>query len=329
MRVAMSGLFGFGTQLREAMAPAGLEVVRGYHPDLGRAALWDERRLAMTWQEAVEDPRVEACVIASPTPAHAEQIAIALYADKPVFVEKPLVSTSAQLAEIERLWAPRRRVPFMVGHKARRATPARAIKALLDAGILGVVLHMSLHWAHDGGRRFPHGAWRADQRRHREGPLQTLGVHLIDLVHYWGGPLTTARARLQNRTGCMTAPDTATVLLTLASGAQAVILTSYVQGAAGERIEVHGTRGSAIWTGGMDGTLTTVDDCGPVPHAARPIDPVVEELREFRQAVETGWVIETDFGVGAAAVLVLEACARSSAAGGRPVEVPTTEGVYA
>lgn len=328
IRVAMSGLFGFGEQLRARMG--AYEILRGYHMDLGRAAAWDPARATDSWCAACADSRVQAVVIASPTPRHATHIIEAFEHNRAVYVEKPMVSWYVEVEGVRRAWDRAGRPPFMVGHKARRAGAARAIRRVLDDGRLGIILKVIMDWSHGGGFALTEKSWRFWPTLHREGPLQTLGVHLIDLLHYWFGPVLSVYATIQNRAGVTAAPDSNAVLLTMGTGIQVFLSANYVQPSQ-QRIEIVGTEGLLVWESsrlwireGRDAPRRWgVEGHWPAP--ARPLpytenDPIQEELDEFARAVEEGGPIVTGFEVGAEALRVLEACWRS-AGGHRPVTI--------
>ncbi len=76
----------------------GARIVAVYDLDAGRAAhaaAAADARAAASPQALIDDPAVQAVVIASPDPTHAELAAACVAAGKPVLCEKPLAQTGA------------------------------------------------------------------------------------------------------------------------------------------------------------------------------------------------------------------------------------------
>jgi predicted dehydrogenase len=113
----------------EALAAAGaLRPDASPYPDVAGALAHD---------------RVEACLIATPTPTHPEVVEAALDAGLHVLCEKPLaldVADAWRLGDLAR----RRGLVLQVGFWRRFAPPWRAAKEALDAGAIGAPLLVRL-----------------------------------------------------------------------------------------------------------------------------------------------------------------------------------------
>jgi myo-inositol 2-dehydrogenase / D-chiro-inositol 1-dehydrogenase len=97
-----------------------------------------------SWTALVDDPDVEAIVIASPGPLHAEQVLACIEAGKPVLCEKPLATTGEDaLKVIEAEVAFGRRL-VQVGFMRRYDRAYRVVKAAIDDGSIGepLLAHM-------------------------------------------------------------------------------------------------------------------------------------------------------------------------------------------
>ena len=94
-------------------------------------------------QEILADSNVDAVFIATPLSTHAELAMSAIQADKHVFVEKPLASSSHAarrlIGESEKLSR-----TLMTGHTFLYVPGIRKLKELLESGEIGDVLHVSL-----------------------------------------------------------------------------------------------------------------------------------------------------------------------------------------
>jgi myo-inositol 2-dehydrogenase/D-chiro-inositol 1-dehydrogenase len=85
----------------------------------------------------VADPDVQALVIASPDPFHAEAVLAGLKAGKPTLCEKPLAVTIAETKEILETEVAGGRRLVQLGFMREYDAAHQALKALLDSGELG------------------------------------------------------------------------------------------------------------------------------------------------------------------------------------------------
>jgi myo-inositol 2-dehydrogenase/D-chiro-inositol 1-dehydrogenase len=141
--IGVIGTGGMGTRhavnLHEHVV--GAKVVAVYDLDGSRAAAAAAAvggaRVLADPRELIADPAVEAIVIASPDPTHAELATACLHYQKPVLCEKPLATTSAVAREIvEKEVALGRRL-LAVGFM-RRFDPAHlAVKRVVESGRIG------------------------------------------------------------------------------------------------------------------------------------------------------------------------------------------------
>jgi len=144
--------------------------------DEGRLARFARRypsaRPTRSFEEVVEDPRVDAIVIATPVFTHAALASKALYAGKHVFVEKPLAASSGEARYLVQLAEGSGRV-LMCGHTFLYSPPVRLIKRLLDAGELGDLHYIS-------SSRMNLGPYRSDVS-----VVFDLGPHDFSILLYW------------------------------------------------------------------------------------------------------------------------------------------------
>ena len=101
-----------------------------------------------THQTVLEDPSVDAVVIATPAASHFSLAKDALDAGKHVFVEKPLATRVAEVDELSRRAAERNLV-VMTGHTFVYNSAVRHVKRLIDAGELRYIYSQRLNpWAY-------------------------------------------------------------------------------------------------------------------------------------------------------------------------------------
>jgi predicted dehydrogenase len=128
-------------------------------------------RMYADFAELIEDPAVEAVVIATPVPTHYALSKQALLAGKHVFVEKPPAMRGEEMEELVAL-AEERDLTLMPGHLLLYHPAVQKLKELVDAGELGDVLYVY-------GNRQNLGIIRKD-----ENALWSLGVHDLSVILY-------------------------------------------------------------------------------------------------------------------------------------------------
>src|ERR1700733_11761368 len=93
-----------------------------------------------SYDEVLDDPTVDAVLLATPHSTHWTQIIAAAAVNKNVFVEKPLaltVETGAQAIKA----CEEAGVTLGIGHNRRYSQVARRMKELVDSGACGKILH--------------------------------------------------------------------------------------------------------------------------------------------------------------------------------------------
>jgi predicted dehydrogenase len=128
-------------------------------------------RATADFDELLTAPDLDAIVLATPVPTHAELAVRVLEAGKHCFVEKPLAVTAA---DAERAVAASERAGrvLMVGHLLEYHPGVRRLKELADSGELGEIYYIY-------GNRLNLGKLRAD-----ENALWSLGAHDVSVVLY-------------------------------------------------------------------------------------------------------------------------------------------------
>jgi predicted dehydrogenase len=106
----------------------------------------------------LDDPQVQAVVIATPVPTHFEIASQALQAGKHVYVEKPLTLQAAQARQLIEL-AQQTRLKLMVGHLLEYHPAVTYLKEMLDRGQLGEPYYMYTQRVNLGIVRQNENAW--------------------------------------------------------------------------------------------------------------------------------------------------------------------------
>jgi predicted dehydrogenase len=126
----------------------------------GAAALHPAARLTGALDEALEDPGVNAVLVAVESPQHHAVGRRVLEANRHVLIEKPMAITSADAAELTALAASRQRV-LSVGHLLLHHPAVRRVRQLVEQGALGELLWLESTRLTTGPARSSSGAWWA------------------------------------------------------------------------------------------------------------------------------------------------------------------------
>jgi predicted dehydrogenase len=138
------------------------------------AARYPDARATTRFDELLDDPELDAVVLATPAVTHFELTRASLLAGKHVFVEKPL-SLSATLGEQLVALAEERGLVLMPGHLLLSHPGVAKLKDLIDSDELGRLLYVY-------GNRQNLGQIRRD-----ENALWSLGAHDLSVILHLAG----------------------------------------------------------------------------------------------------------------------------------------------
>jgi len=145
IRVGVIGYGYWGPNLvRNFSEVAGAQIAAVSDFSADRLALVRRRYPGVTTTgdcgEMIQDPSIDAVVIATPVSSHFELAMRALEQGKHVLVEKPLAGTSSEAALLIEA-AERRRLVLMVDHTFVYTAAVRKIRELVSSGALGDVYY--------------------------------------------------------------------------------------------------------------------------------------------------------------------------------------------
>ena len=135
----------------------------------------------------------------------------ALAAGIHVLVEKPAGLGTAQVARLQAAAeAAGRRVKVGFNHRFHPGLMRAATE--IHSGEHGTLMHLRGRYGH-GGRPGYDREWRADPSRSGGGELIDQGMHLLDLTHWFAGPLPLHSALLRTQFWDMPVEDNAALVL--------------------------------------------------------------------------------------------------------------------
>jgi predicted dehydrogenase len=220
--------------------------------DAGRAAAlaaeFEVSDSGTDWRALLDRSDVQAVGIATPDFAHGEIALAAIQAGKHVLVEKPLATTVRECEEI--LAAQRAQgVKLMVDFHNRWSLPFVNLRRAIASGQMGIVMMMNFRL--NDTRFVPTRmlSWAA-----KSSPLQFLGSHVVDLIHFLSGAVvervySVSRSTVLKGMGVDT-PDFFQSVLELSSGGTAMVENCWILDEHGPSVfdfqcEVVGSKGTA------------------------------------------------------------------------------------
>ena len=254
LRPIRLGLIGAGYiaayHARGILGTAGAELawVASRGAESGRALVRSigEGRSTTEVERVIEDPSVDAVVVATPNGLHEAHSVAALRAGKAVLVEKPLAAT---LEEARRIIATARttRGHLQVGHMWRHDVEAQRIREGISEGDVGRVYRTVSYGSHE---RWGPAGWFVDPERAGGGALLDMGVHAIDTTRFLlNDPRPqSVYARISTEHGDYGVDDTALVVITWEGGIVSSIESGWWQPHSEgpeAATRVYGTRGFA------------------------------------------------------------------------------------
>jgi predicted dehydrogenase len=337
--VAMSSV---GAVFDTALRPR-LEMVCASSPESAEhyRAAYGFSRATDDWKVLVNDPAVEAIVIATPQSTHRAVAEAAFALGKPVMCEKPMgASTEDALAMVAA--AEQNDCANMVGYNYIRTPASQYARQLIAEGAIGDVTWFRGEHTEDflADPKEP-ANWRTTGDAN--GTIGDLAPHMINAALALIGPVTSLIAEMETvhtarPGGTVTNDDHAQMMCRFENGAMGQMYFSRIQTGRkmGYAYEVTGTKGAirfdqedqnALWLYRMDDPepergfrkiLTGpahpdyLPFCQGPGHGTGYQDQIIIEARDFLRAIETGEPVWPTFRDGLAVNYVIEAARASS-----------------
>ncbi len=304
----------FNTKLRprlEMICATSDESAERYRAAYGFA------RATSDWKELVNDPKVDAVVIASPQSTHRIVAEAAFALGKPVFCEKPmgasLEDSAAMVAAAEASG-----IVNMVGFNYIRTPASQYARQLLAEGAIGdITWFRGEHTEDFYANPEIQATWRATGRAN--GTMGDLAPHMINAALALMGPIKTVMAETETvhqkrKGGAVTNDDQAQMMCRFENGAMGHLYISRV--ATGRKMgyayEITGTKGAirfdqedqnALWLYKAEGPeaqrgftkiLTGpahpdyLPFCQGAGHGTGYQDQIIIEAKDFLTAIDEG-----------------------------------------
>ncbi len=312
-----------------------------------KAKAFGFNRATADWKTLVNDPAVEAIVIASPQETHREIALAAFDLGKPVFCEKPLGASLADSRLMVKA-AEESGLPNMVGFNYIRTPASQLARNIIASGEIGAITYFRGEHTEDFfcDPDMP-GTWRTQGRSN--GTMGDLAPHMINGALALAGPMTSLCADIEtvHKTRpaadgkgeeTVTNDDHGQFMCRFENGAMGMLYFSRV--ATGRKMgyayEIFGTKGSirfdqedqnALWLYKGDAASDRqgftkilagpehpdyLPFCQGPGHGTGYQDQIIIEAHDFLKAIEAGSSIWPDFRDGMQVNQIIEAAWASS-----------------
>jgi predicted dehydrogenase len=231
------------------------------------------------------DPGIDGFAICAENTRHLPLLRQVLPVGKPVFCEKPLVTTLADLREVRALHA-EYRTPLFCGYFQPWSDQIRAVTQLLNEGAVGKVTRIRYRNAHHAayGRWFDHPdlQWFYDPALSGGGAFMDMGSHAVHLVRMLFGPVKEVWAEIGNHSGIYPSVDDFGIAqLRFASGVLGTVEAAWTQTGGIGGLEVVGSE-KTIWNtkdGYVIGDVKGSEPIQPLEDAPNRIDRLVAVIQ--------------------------------------------------
>ena len=321
VRVGVAGLGYWGPNLaRNFQALDGCELRRCADPsesarERARSLLGPSVAIGASVDELLADPELDAVVVATPVPTHAQLAEAVLVSGKHCFVEKPLAQSVVEAERVVEAAREAQRV-LMVGHLLEYHPGVRMLSEIAAGGELG-----EIHYIYSN--RLNLGKLRAD-----ENALWSLGAHDVSVVLALAGE---EPSELEARGECYMRPgveDVVFCFMRFPSGLAAHLHLSWLDPHKERRFTVVGSRRMAtfddmelerkvsVYDKGFDEDARSYGEyitrSGDIWSPRVPsVEPLRLECEHFVSCVRDGTTPRSDGDSGLRVVRVLEALEQS------------------
>lgn len=255
----------------------GLGCAGVYDHNADRAAMNAEKLggPVRSLEELVADPSVSGYVVCSETLHHLDLAKALTPTQKPIFLEKPMGFNGEQSESILALFE-EHQATFQTGYFSRGGAAIRTLRKLVQEGFFGQITRVRASNCHSGalgGWFDTDWRWMADRSQAGVGAFGDLGTHVLDLLIWMFGGITSVTATMDPGTnrypGC---EETGEALLRFSNGTIGTLTAAWDDVTDPARLMISGTKGYAVLgsdlkIAGPDGKLESYEPTEPAVSA--------------------------------------------------------------
>lgn len=268
---------------------------------------------AVTWQEILDNPNIDAVAIATPPITHAQLAMEAMNAGKHVFVEKPLALTSEEGSKVCECAETSGKI-LMVGHLMRYHPAFEKLSQMCEDGALGTLQYIY-------SNRLNLGKFRTE-----ENSLWSFAPHDVSMILKIMGTEIDYVSAVGSSFISADVPDVTLTNIKFRSGCAAHIHVSWLHPFKEQRLVVIGDKGMAVfddlcpledklklfphkvnWSEGMP----VPDKANPQSVEIDPEEPLLRECKAFVSCIQSGSRPLTNHHEGLSVLRILEAAQES------------------
>jgi predicted dehydrogenase len=277
--------------------------------------------LTKTFDEILDDPRIDAIAIATSVSTHYPLALRALDAGKHVFVEKPMAASLEQAEHLATV-AAENELTLMPGHTFLYSPPVNLVRDLIQAGELGDIYFISMS-------RVNLGLHQSDVS-----VIWDLGPHDFSILRYWLGERPTSVSSVTRSCIIDGIPDVAFISLGYSSNTIAHVELSWLAPSKLRRTAVVGSRKMVVYDDTSNEPVRIFDagvnlpdpqDFGQyklsyrtgdiVSPAIMPAEPLALELSDFCRAITEGVEPLSSAAIGMDVIATIEAAEHGAGMG--------------
>jgi UDP-N-acetyl-2-amino-2-deoxyglucuronate dehydrogenase len=287
-------------------------------------------RFVPTYEEVCRDAEVDYVDVCTFPDFRLQPLKICAQSGKHIQVQKPIATTTAVAREMIDT-AKKAGIVLGVVSQHRFDDSSQFVYRAIQDGRLGKLLQCDCYvkwWRSAEYYSRPiKGSWAVEGG----GALINQAIHQIDILRWLAGPVSTVTANWKlGAVHKIESEDVINAMLTFGSGALGIVQasTAFWPGYP-ERIELHGAKGSAIFTGDKLTTWDVQNDSGDPPPLASAVasgasdpmaislEPFERQFRDFARAIEGKSKPLVGGEEGLWALEIVEAAYQSSRSGER------------
>ncbi len=197
LRIAIAGLgFGESVHIPASLSNENIKLVGLWHPRPARlkdACNKYNLRAYETWEDLINDSKIDGIIIATPPAPRYELALKAIKAGKHLLLEKPTSLNSEEVKELQRN-ALQRNLKIAVDYEYRAVPLFMQAKKIINEKKLDEPYFVKLDWLMSS-RANPDRPWNwySDENL-GGGVLGALGTHAFDMIHWLIGPMHSLSA---------------------------------------------------------------------------------------------------------------------------------------
>ncbi len=287
LKVAVVGLGWWADELAKSIHRKSKKIiiVGCYSRSAHRRELFATRYNAKPYNSylsILNDQDIEAVLLCTPHSQHAKQVEEAALSGKHVFVEKPFTLSVESGERAANICEKAGRV-LAVGHNRRFSAAVQKVKTMLEAGEFGTAIHCEANFSNPRSINYDTDSWRANRTESPGGGIAGMGVHMIDAMTHFFGPIVRVSAQSKRLVLTVDLDDTTSALFDFKNG-QTGYLGTLTTCPSTIYFNLYGTKANAfadpdanrLWIRKVNEELLEVD--------LVQVDTLLAELEEFADA---------------------------------------------